>query len=134
VHPDTAAAFDIDEPVYLFEVWVEDLVRHLPERPPYQALSRYPAVRLDLAVVVDAAVPAGAVLDLVRSHRSQGVQVRAELFDEYRGPGVPEGKKSLALRLWLRADDRTLTDDEALKVRQGLLARLGREFGATLRG
>jgi phenylalanyl-tRNA synthetase beta chain len=79
-------------------------------------------------------VPAGAVLDLVRSHRSQGVQVRAELFDEYRGPGVPEGKKSLALRLWLRADDRTLTDDEALKVRQGLLARLGREFGATLRG
>ena len=134
VHPETAAAFDIDEAVYLFEVWVEDLVRHLPERPPYQALSRYPAVRLDLAVVVDAAVPAGAVLELVRSHRSQGVQVRAELFDEYRGPGVPEGKKSLALRLWLRADDRTLTDDEALKVRQGLLARLGREFGATLRG
>ncbi|GIW18451.1 MAG: phenylalanine--tRNA ligase beta subunit [Tepidiforma sp.] len=134
VHPETAAAFDIEEPVFLFEVWVEDLVRHLPERPPYQALSRYPAVRMDLAVVVDASVPAGAVLELARSHRSQGVTTRAELFDEYRGPGVPEGKKSLALRLWFRADDRTLTDEEALKVRQGLLARLGREFGAELRG
>jgi phenylalanyl-tRNA synthetase beta chain len=133
VHPATAAAFDIEEPVYLFEAWVEQLVRHLPERPPYQALSRYPAVRLDVAVVVDGSVPAGSVLELARSHRSGGVQVRAELFDEYRGPGVPAGKKSLALRLWLRADDRTLTDAEALKVRDGLLARLGREFGAELR-
>ncbi len=134
VHPETAAAFDIDEPVFLFEVWAEDLVRHLPERPPYQPLSRYPAVRMDVAVVVDAGVSAGRVLELARSHRSQGVTTRAELFDEYRGPGVPEGKKSLALRLWFRADDRTLTDDEALKVRQGLLARLAREFGAELRG
>ncbi len=134
VHPETAAAFDIAEPVFLFEVWVEDLARHLPERPPYQAISRFPAVRMDLAVVVDAATPAGAVLALARSHRSNGVQVRAELFDEYRGPGIPEGKKSLALRLWFRAEDRTLTDEEALKVRQGLLGRLAREFGAELRG
>ncbi|WP_322795694.1 phenylalanine--tRNA ligase subunit beta [Tepidiforma sp.] len=134
VHPETAAAFDIEEPVFLFEIWVHDLVRHLPERPAYQPLSRFPAVRLDLAIVVDAAVPAGAVLELARSHRSNGVRVAAELFDEYRGPGVGEGKKSLALRLWLRADDRTLTDEEAMKVRQGLLARLGREFGAELRG
>jgi len=133
VHPDTAAGFDIDEPVFLFEVWVEDLVRHLPERPPYRPLTRFPAVRMDLAVVVDADVPAGKVLELARSHRSGGVTTRAELFDEYRGPGVPEGKKSLALRLWFRADDRTLTDDEAAKVRQGLLGRLAREFGAELR-
>jgi phenylalanyl-tRNA synthetase beta chain len=88
---------------------------------------------MDLAVVVDADVPAGKVLELARSHRSGGVTTRAELFDEYRGPGVPEGKKSLTLRLWFRADDRTLTDDEAAKVRQGLLGRLAREFGAELR-
>jgi phenylalanyl-tRNA synthetase beta chain len=134
VHPATAAAFDIDEPVFLVELWLEDMVRHIPERPAYTPPSKFPEVRQDMAVVVDAATPAGQLLELVRSHRSGGVRIRADVFDEYRGPGVPEGKKSLALRLRYQAPDRTLTDADVAKIQQGLLVRLGKELGASLRG
>jgi phenylalanyl-tRNA synthetase beta chain len=134
VHPATAAAFDINEPIFLVELWIEDMVRHLPERPEYVAPSRFPEVRQDLALVLDGATPAGRVLDIVRSHRSGGVRIRADVFDEYRGPGVPDGKKSLALRLRFQAEDRTLTDSDVAKIQQGLVVRLGKEIGATLRG
>jgi len=134
VHPETASSFDIDEPVFLLELWIEDIVRLLPERPEYHAPSKFPEVRQDIALIVDSATAAGRVLEVVRSHRSAGVRIRAEVFDEYRGAGVPEGKKSLALHLRFQADDRTLTDADAAKVQQGLLVRLGKEMGATLRG
>jgi len=134
VHPQTAAAFDIAEPVFLVELWLEDMVRHLPERPEYFAPSKFPEVRQDLALVLDGATPAGRVLEIVRSHRSGGVRIRADVFDEYRGPGVPEGKKSLALRLRFQAEDRTLTDNDVAKIQQGLVVRLGKEIGAVLRG
>jgi len=134
VHPQTAAAFDIAEPVFLVELWLEDMVRHLPERPEYSAPSKFPEVRQDLALVLDGATPAGRVLEIVRSHRSGGVRIRADVFDEYRGPGVPEGKKSLALRLRFQAEDRTLTDNDVAKIQQGLVVRLGKEIGAVLRG
>jgi len=133
VHPEHAAMFDIDEPVFLIELWIEDLVRHLPERPQYVPPSKFPEVHQDLAILVDASVPAGRVLELARSHRSGTVRLRADLFDEYRGKGIPEGKKSLALRLRFQASDRTLTDADVAKVQQGLLTRLAKELGAEIR-
>ncbi|MGE0602066.1 MAG: phenylalanine--tRNA ligase subunit beta [Dehalococcoidia bacterium] len=134
VHPDNAAAFDVSEPVFLFELWVEDLVHYLPERPEYVAPSRFPEVRQDIAILVDANLPAGRVLDIARSHRSGTTRISAELFDDYRGKGVPEGKKSLALRLRFQAMDRTLTDSDVAKVQNGLVVRLSKELGAELRG
>lgn len=134
VHPDQAAMFDIDEPVFMVELWIEALVRHLPERPEYIAPSKFPEVRQDLALLVDGSTPAGRVLELVRAHRSGSIRISADLFDEYRGPGIPEGKKSLALRLRYQAADRTLTDGDVARVQQGLVTRLGKELGATVRG
>jgi phenylalanyl-tRNA synthetase beta chain len=134
VHPATAGQFRIDEPVYLIELWLEDLVPVLPARPPYSPPPRYPAVRQDIALVVRRELPAGRVLDVIRSHRSRGVAIVADLFDDYRGPGVADGKKSLAIRLQYQASDRTLTDAEVATVQQGLLTRLAKEFGAVLRG
>lgn len=134
VHPDNAAAFDIDEPVFLIELWVEDLIHHVPERPEYASPSKFPEVRQDIAILVDAGLPAGRVLDIARSHRSGTTRISAELFDEYRGKGVPEGKKSLALRLRFQAIDRTLTDGDVAKVQHGLVVRLSKELGAELRG
>ena len=133
-HPDTAAAFGIDEPVFLFELWIEPLARALPERPAYAPPGRYPEVRRDLALIVPEATPASALLDLVRSHRSRGASASAEVFDEYRGAGVPAGLKSLALAVRFRADDRTLAERDAARLEEGLLRRLERELGACLRG
>lgn len=132
VHPETAAAFDIAEPVFLVELWFEDLVRAIPERPAYAPPPRFPAARRDIALLVDADLPAAKILDLVRSHRAGDVRIAATVFDDYRGAGLPEGKKSLALHLSYQAE-RTLTDDDVAKVEGGLLARLGREFGAVRR-
>ncbi|MEO8538902.1 MAG: phenylalanine--tRNA ligase subunit beta [bacterium] len=134
VHPDNAGMFDIAEPVFLVELSIEDLVRHLPERPDYSAPSRFPEVRQDLALLVDGDLAAGRLLDIVRSHRSGSIRIVADLFDEYRGAGVPEGKKSLAVSLRYQATDRTLTDADVARVQQGLVTRLGKEFGATVRG
>ena len=134
VHPATAASFDIDEPVFLVELSIEEIVRVLPERPEYLAPSRFPEVRQDVALLVDAAMPASQVLEIVRSHCSAGVRLAADVFDEYRGEGVPAGKKSLALRLRYQAADRTLTDADVAKIQGGLLKRLEKDAGATLRG
>lgn len=134
VHPDTAAAFDVDEPVFLVELWLEDLVRHLPERPAYSAPSKFPEVRQDVSLLVDVATPAGRILEIARNHRSGTVRVSADIFDEYRGQGVGDGKKALALRLRYQAADRTLTDADVAKIQQGLMTRLTKELGATLRG
>lgn len=133
VHPDTAAAFDIDEPVFLIELWLEDLVRVLPERPAYVAPSRFPEMRHDLALLMDTATPAARLIDIVRSHRSGTVRIAADIFDEYRGKGVPEGKKSLAVAVRYQAEDRTLTDEDVARIETGLLKRLEKELGAVRR-
>ena len=133
VHPETASQFDISEPVFLVELWLEDLVRALPERPDYAPPSRFPEVRQDLALLVDANLPAGKLIDIVRSHRSGAVRIRGEVFDEYKGKGVPQGKKSLALAVRYQAEDRTLTDEDVARIQGGLLKRLEKELGASLR-
>ncbi len=134
VHPVTARAFDIDEPVFLVELWVEDIARAVPPRPDYVPPSRFPEVRQDVALLVDAGIAAGRVLQIARNHRSGSVMLQADVFDEYCGEGVPEGKKSLAVSLRYQAPDRTLTDDDVAKIQAGLLKRLDKELGATLRG
>lgn len=134
VHPAAAALYDVDEPVYLVELDLEALVPALPERPDYAPPSRFPEVRQDIAVLVDAALPASRVLDLVRAHRAKGLALSAAIFDDYRGPGIPEGRKSLAISLRYQAADRTLSDEEVSRVQDALLKRLEKELGATLRG
>ncbi len=133
VHPDVAAAFDIEEPVFLVELWFEPLTRALPERPDYAPPSRYPEARRDLALLVPAATPASALLEVIRSHRARGVSISADVFDEYRGEGVPAGQKSLALALRFQAGDRTLGEKDVVRIEQGLLRRLEQDLGATLR-
>ena len=110
------------------------MTRAIPERPDYAPPGRYPEARRDLALLVPAETPAAALLDLVRSHRSRGVRAFADVFDEYRGEGVPAGRKSLALAVRFRADDRTLGERDVARLEQGLLRRLKEELGATLRG
>ena len=133
VHPDVARTFDSDEPVFLFELWLEPLTHALPERPAYTPPSRFPAARHDLALVVPLETPSADVLAIVRAHRSGGVRVWGELFDEYRGEGLPPGTKSLAIAVSYQAGDRTLDEKDVARVQQGLLRRLEKETGATLR-
>ena len=133
VHPQTASAFDIAEPVFLVELWVEVLARHVRERPEYAPPERYPDVRIDLSLLLDETTPAGDLLRILRSHRAGSVRIEADIFDEYRGTGLPAGKKALAVALRLWPSDRTLSEQDAARIQDGLLKRLEKEVGATLR-
>ena len=103
----------------------------LPE-PTYVPLPKYPTVSRDLAIVCDEAVTVAAIENVITA--SAGKLLRSvRLFDIYRGTGIADGKKSLAFALELRADDRTLTDEESEKVVNNILKALKDQLDAVLR-
>jgi phenylalanyl-tRNA synthetase beta chain len=121
-----------DEGFGAFELDLPTLFARVPERIEYEDVITYPALRQDLAVIVDEGVPAGA---LVEAARSAVPELReARIFDVYRGDPVPEGRKSVALALSFQAPDRTLSDDEAAGMRDRIVAALRERFDAELRG
>jgi phenylalanyl-tRNA synthetase beta chain len=133
LRPDVAAAFELQEhDLYVAEIDVEVLTAAGGGGEVYEDLVAYPPAVQDLAVVVDAAVPADEVLALVR--KAGGKLLRgAAVFDVYEGDQVPPGKRSLAVRLTLRAPDRTLSEKDISGVRAKVLAALERDLGAALR-
>jgi phenylalanyl-tRNA synthetase beta chain len=132
LHPDVAERLGIENPrVAAAELDLEPLL-HLVQPPDYQPVSRYPATRQDLAVVVEHTMPAAQVAAIIR--RSAGDLLEAlTLFDVYTGPQLGADKRSLAYRLTFRAYDRTLSDEALAKVRTKIIKALEREIGATIR-
>jgi phenylalanyl-tRNA synthetase beta chain len=102
------------------------------EDPVYQPLPKFPAVTRDIAVVCDKAVTVGALVDCIR-RGAKGLLKDVALFDIYTGTGIPEGKKSVAFNLTLRADDRSLTAEEADADVKSILDLLASELNAVLR-
>ncbi len=100
--------------------------------PRYVAASKFPAVERDLALIVAPHVPAADVEAAVRAG-ADGVVASVRVFDEYRGPQVAEGKKSLAVRVVLQRFDGTLTDAEADGYITAILTVLRERCNATLR-
>ena len=100
--------------------------------PVHREVSRFPAVSRDLSVIVPENVRIGAILDDLAVHKPARV-VDIKLFDLYRGPGVENGKKSLAFRVLLQDTQKTMTDPEVESAVAQLVARLGGQFGGKLR-
>ena len=132
IHPDAAAAFEIDAPCALIELDLSELLELPREKAKYREVSRHPQVRRDLAVLLDRDQPAGEVLEAIR--KQAGAQlVSTGVFDRYEGKGVPEGKVSLAFRLVFQRPDRTLTDAEVGKATERVVKMLAHRFGGELR-
>jgi phenylalanyl-tRNA synthetase beta chain len=132
VHPLVAKNYGFECEVYCAELSFTKLLGlRLPEAT-YVPLPKYPGVTRDLAILCDEAVTVAQIEDAIAA--SAGKLLRnVRLFDIYRGTGVPEGKKSMAFSLELRADDRTLTDADSEGVMQKVLSALAEKCGATLR-
>jgi len=132
IHPLVAKNYGIDAEVYCAEISLTKLLDlQLPE-PTYVPLPKYPTVLRDLALVCDEAVTvaqAEAVIEAAAGKLLRSVR----LFDIYRGTGVPDGKKSMAFSLELRADDRTLTDADSESVVSKVLSAAQEKLGAVLR-
>jgi phenylalanyl-tRNA synthetase beta chain len=130
LHPRWQQKYELPQPVVLFELEADCLAR-TPLPQPSQP-SRFPPVVRDIALLVDAGVPAQALLDAVQAEKSPIVQ-GVSVFDLYLGQNLPAGKKSLAFRVVMQDTERTLTDGEADSARDALVELWGRRFGAKLR-
>ncbi len=134
-HPDVTKAFDIDARVYMAELRFDALFTLQNRARTYVALPRYPVVQRDLAVLVDECETAETLKAAIEraSALPAGVLVeQAELFDVFRGGAVPAGKKSMAYSFTLRAEDRTLNEEEITAAVSGILGSL-KNVGASLR-
>jgi phenylalanyl-tRNA synthetase beta chain len=130
LHPGIAAKLAIDRPVFLFELDLDTLTRATV--PCFREISRFPAIRRDLALVVDIGIPAARVLDGIRQTAGE-LLTNLQLFDEYHGEGIDSGRKSLALGLTFQDSSRTLREAEVEALMTQLIQALGSTMGATLR-
>ena len=132
VHPLAAKNFGVDTELYCAELCFDELMQAQGEGVEYVPLPKFPSVARDIAVVCAEEVTVGALEACIRKG-AKGLLKDVKLFDVYRGKGIDEGKKSVAFSLTLRADDRSLTAEEADADVQAILDALKAQLGAVLR-
>lgn len=130
LHPAISKVLGIDGPIYLFECKIEDLIDTL--LPQYKPISKFPAIRRDLAFVVDQFISAQLLQDAIKMAAGEWL-VGLQLFDVYQGKGIPEKQKSIALSLVFQHPDRTLVENEINDFTDGVINALKQQFNVILR-
>jgi phenylalanyl-tRNA synthetase beta chain len=131
LHPAVCAALDLPRRTCAMEIDLDALP--LPGVVPAPVVSTFPPALIDVALVVDAGVPAAQVEAALVDGAGELLE-GIRLFDVFTGEQVGAGRRSLAYRLTLRATDRTLTAEEAVVARDAAVAEASGRLGATLRG
>lgn len=132
LHPITAQNYGFNTPVYAAELDFDAIFEHCDGVIEYKPLPKFPASTRDFSFVCDEELEVGKLTSLIA--RAGGKLVEdVKLFDIYRGTQLGEGKKSVSFRVTLRANDRTLTVEEADKVSSKILSSLEHQLGLTLR-
>jgi phenylalanyl-tRNA synthetase beta chain len=116
-----------------FELDLEELFALVPERILYRDVITYPPVRQDLAFVVDETLPAGELIAAAREAAGEDLR-EARFLSDYRGEGIPDGKKSVAFSVAFQSPERTLTDEDAARLRAAIIDAVAKQFHAELRG
>jgi phenylalanyl-tRNA synthetase beta chain len=132
LHPSVIQAFGLPARTAALELNLDVLVAGAPEVGEIVPLSSHPVAKEDVALVVDADVPAAAVETALRAGAGELLE-SVQLFDIYTGPQIGEGRKSLAFALRFRAPDRTLTDADTAAARDAAVAQAARDTGAVQR-
>ena len=120
LHPQEALRMELGQPCALFELDFAAIATYARPVKPVEPPPRFPAVRRDLALVIDREVPAATVIDTIRQTNSPLLE-SVDLFDVYTGEGIASDKKSMALSLRYRAKERTLTDEEVNRAHENLV-------------
>jgi phenylalanyl-tRNA synthetase beta chain len=130
LHPKLAKNYDLKRAVFLFEL---DAAKSLASTAPLAAsISKFPAIRRDIAVIVDDKISADELVNAVAATSPQLIQ-GVRIFDIYTGSGIEAGRKSVAIGLILQETSRTLTDDDADEVMAAAVKKLEDQFAAVLR-
>ena len=130
LHPALQKKLGLSQSVYVFEISMKNI--EMGAIPAFKPLSKFPAIRRDLALVMEEAVTAQDVQNCIKEVAGETLS-QFELFDVYRGEGIDSGRKSLALGLTLQDLSRTLTDTDVDKELNKIIDVLKKRLGATLR-
>lgn len=132
IDPDVLAAFGSPTPGVAFELDLDPLLAGERRDLAFTPLSRYPAASVDLAFVLDDAIPAAAVLEAIRAAGDELLE-DARVFDEFRSDSLGGGRRSLTVSLRFRAADHTLEESELTAIRQRCIDAVVRAHHAELR-
>lgn len=115
LHPTVQDNFGLDKPVYCFELDFEKMLTLARQKRSISAPSRFPDSTRDIAMLAPAELPVEKIVECIHSVKAKEVE-QVDIFDLYQGKGIPEGFKSIAVRIRYRSYERTLTDDETGRV------------------
>ncbi len=132
IHPSIMEKLDVDKPVYGCEIAYELLKTLFNDKIIFKAISKYPIVERDLAVIVDSAISCGQIVEVIKQNGGEHLD-SVSLFDVYQGSQIGEGKKSMAFNLVFLSYDRTLNVEEIDQVMKNILTSLQTNLSAELR-
>jgi phenylalanyl-tRNA synthetase beta chain len=132
IHPEITANYDLPRQVSFFELNLDALIQSVPDLVTALPIHTLPAATQDLSLVIDVAVPAAEVLDLIRESAGELLE-EVVLVDDFRGGNLKGSEKSLTFSLRFRAIDRTLTQVEATEAKDAAVQAANARFGATIR-
>lgn len=133
LHPETSEKFDIDKPVYVCEIYFDEMINKIENKKTvFKPISKFPSVERDLAIVVNSEINCAKVVDVI-SESAGNLLEKLSLFDIYQGGQVPEGKKSMAFNLVFVSNERTLGLEEVDNIIKNILLSLKEKLNAELR-
>jgi len=133
LHPDIVQRLDMKQTASVFELDMDSIALFTDAQKRYAPIPKYPVIARDAAMIVGEEIPAQELFDTIKG---LGVNLLEEVnvFDVYYGGNIPEGKRSIAVRLMYRSQDRTLTDEEVNIAHAAILSNLKDRFGIEVRG
>ncbi|MCL2760200.1 MAG: phenylalanine--tRNA ligase subunit beta [Desulfuromonadales bacterium] len=132
IHPDVQESFGLDKPVQYFELDFGAIMTINNNTAPIKAPSRYPDTFRDIAMLVKKGIAADKILSVINSARIPNL-TKAYVFDLYEGDKIPEGEKSIAVRVRYGSSERTLTDEEVNKFHQKVINSLQAQLEMVIR-
>lgn len=124
LHPLVAKNYGIEDArIAIFEINFTRIAAAVQQEIKYRQLPKFPGIEIDISFLIDQKTEIGKVQKNIANCDKQLIRA-VELFDIYQGPNIPAGKKSLAFKVIMRADDRTLTDAEMKTVQQKIFAEI----------
>lgn len=132
LHPEWARVLDVPPEIQLCELDFTGLVHYGSEVVGFQALSRYPSIVRDFAIVVKEDLSAGRILGFIKGLQEKFVE-EVRVFDQYIGSSIPSGQKSLGYRVTYRSAERTLTEEEIEVIHRRIVEKTREAFGGEIR-
>lgn len=132
LHPTIQETYGKEKPLYYFEINCEKLLPLCKETVSVCSPSRFPATFRDIAMLIADETPADAVIACVKSVKAAEIE-DVEIFDLYKGSNIPEGQKSIAIRVRYGSRDRTLSDDDVTPVHQRVIDMLKNKVNIVIR-